>query len=264
MSPLRVLTTTWPTSLTCRPRRELLPHWKSTTCRRDQRASFLWQLKKTTFNFEGIEFWAIWRLPFNPRRSLNVYMMVMSPSPDRLTHGRCCHRYDHPFAAPCQYWRSGYMEISFERRCAAVFAGWNIRISPSQAWKSYYVYNLYTYTSVMFCILLCCSLLLVWLTITKPKHEEVCNLCNLCNLRHVEKHLCKESGDEVFSFGGPVGWIRKSGQNLQTSLHPWVVICFCCLCRLLEMSFQGCFAFVSVNLDDNTANDMNNSELSYE
>ena len=81
MSPLRVLTTTWPTSLTCRPRRELLPHWKSTTCRRDQRASFLWQLKKTTFNFEGIEFWAIWRLPFNPRRSLNVYMMVMSPSP---------------------------------------------------------------------------------------------------------------------------------------------------------------------------------------
>lgn len=121
MSPLRVLTTTWPTSLTCRPRRELLPHWRSTTCRRDQRASFLWQLKKTTFNFEGIEFWAIWRLPFNPRRSLNVYMMVMSPSPDRLTHGRCCHRYDHPFAAPCQYWRSGYMEISFERRCAAVF-----------------------------------------------------------------------------------------------------------------------------------------------
>ena len=30
------------------------------------------------------------------------------------------------------------------------------------------------------------------------------------------------------------------------------------------MSFQGYVAFVSVNLDDNTANNMNNSELSYE
>lgn len=212
MSPLRVLTTTWPTSLTCRPRRELLRHWRSTTCRRDQRASFLWQLKKTTSILRVLNFWSIWRLPFNPRRSLNVWwwchphrtgwhmdaVAIATITPLRLRasiEGRGT-------------WRSVLRE-----GVLLFFAGWNITISSFKVILCLRFIYLY-FCDV--CILLCCSLFLVPLTITKPKHEEVCNSCNLCNLRHIEKHLCKESGDEVFSFGGPVGWIRKSGEKLQT------------------------------------------------
>ncbi len=94
-----------------------------------------------------------------------------------------------------------------------LFFRWNITISIHLQVES----HTYLYTCVMFCILLCCSLFLVQLSITKQKHEEV---CNLCNLRHVEKRLCKESGDEVFSFGGP--WMdpekRTEAANVAESM----------------------------------------------
>lgn len=112
-----------------------------------------------------------------------------------------------------------------------------VGISPSQALKSYYVYDLYTCTSVMF--VFCCVVPCFWFHWQSQNQNmkryathatyATCDILKNISVRSLEtRFLALEALLDEF------GKVERSCKRCDL---------FLLLTQTLEMSFQGCFAF---------------------